>query len=448
MPTLAIELNDAAIAVAHPEGVLAVEPGCAAVSEEGIAFGSEALAVARLKPRQAWDRYWEDLGLDPLPRPLPGVKSPADIAHAQLRGLWTRFGAGADEVLLVVPGSFDRAQLALLLGIAQACGMPVCGLVDAAVAASEVAHPGWDVLHLEAQLHSVGLTRLAGESDVEVESFQRVADFGLSSLREEWARRIGAAFVAQTRFDPFTNGTTEQVFFDALPGWLEAMTASPVAQLGLEVSGVTRSISLARESPVMDACERLAGAVRAALRPGRRTALLLGAELAGMPGAIDALAPLPGVRLVPLERASGAAGALARAQLIRAEPDAIRLVTRLARRRAAVELPPLEPEEGGGVGPTHALLGGYAHPIGAAGLSLRVDARGGIAIDDGGDAEPGGFRLVRRDGSLHVECAAGEGVLVNGRPVDGAALEPGDRVGVRDGDAEVQVIALVRSRGA
>ena len=56
MSTLAIELNDAAIAVADERGVRAIEPGCAVAEEQELLVGAAAARVARLKPRHLHDR--------------------------------------------------------------------------------------------------------------------------------------------------------------------------------------------------------------------------------------------------------------------------------------------------------------------------------------------------------------------------------------------------------
>ncbi|MBW1844331.1 MAG: hypothetical protein JRJ05_08315, partial [Deltaproteobacteria bacterium] len=287
MTTLAIELNDASIAVARSDRLLATEPGCAIETRDGIAFGDAALRSSRLRPRDANNRYWADLSVGPLARPLSNAKSAADLAHAQLLQLWKRFGESADNVLLAVPGSFDREKLSLLLGIASACEMPVAGLVDAAVAACHRPYPGWDSIHVEAQLHGFGLTQIGhaqrGSGDEAVaETFETVSQTGVAQLHERWARRIAAVFVAQTRFDPLSDGKTEQRLFDALPGWLEAFGSLPSATVEFDLDRVTKSIQLARQDIVAEAADvydRLADRVSAARHPGRGLTVRMGSVL-------------------------------------------------------------------------------------------------------------------------------------------------------------------------
>src|SRR5262245_50762360 len=104
MRTVAIEVNDAGIAVADAQGVLAIEPGCAVVERDRIITGREAQAKARLKPRQASNRFWNTLGLEPGSAGSEIAQSAGELAFAQMDAIWKRYGAGADDAVLVVPG--------------------------------------------------------------------------------------------------------------------------------------------------------------------------------------------------------------------------------------------------------------------------------------------------------------------------------------------------------
>ena len=102
MATLVIEINDAEIRTARGAEVVAVEPGCALLDGEALVTGVEASRALRLRPRQAFDRFWADLGQAPLPHPHPRAGSLADLAFAQLTSLWERFGEGVEEVVFIV----------------------------------------------------------------------------------------------------------------------------------------------------------------------------------------------------------------------------------------------------------------------------------------------------------------------------------------------------------
>jgi hypothetical protein len=453
MTTLAIELNDAAIAVARSNGLVATESGCAIETGDGIAFGDAALQSSRLRPRDANDRYWADLSVGPLARPLSKAKSAADLAHAQLLQLWKQFGEATNEVLLAVPGSFDREKLGLLLGIADACEMPVTGLVDAAVAACPCPYPGWDSIHVEAYLHGFGITRIgasqrSGVDEAVAEAFEAVGRIGVAQLRERWARRIAAAFVAQTRFDPLSDGKTEQRLFDALPGWLEAFGGLPSATVAFDVGQATKSIRLARQdfvSEAADVYDHLADRVAAAQRTGRGLAVRVGSVLAGLPGATDRLAQIAGVRVIELSAGAGALGALACAKDVRSRPGKTALVKSLAWRAPAGRLPALRPDEldDSVSEATHLLIRDTAHPIGEGDLNLRFGEVGQLQIIAESDNDRTAFALRRSGDGLRLEYAGNVGVLVNAKPAEpGTRLHSGDRIAVAGSTEEAQLITV------
>jgi hypothetical protein len=453
MTTLAIELNDASIAVARSNGLIATEPGCAIETGDSIAFGDAALRSSRLRPRDANDRYWTDLGVNPLARPLSKAKSAADLAHAQLLQLWMQFGEATDEVLLAVPGSFDREKLGLLLGIANACEMPVTGLVDAAVAACRCPYPGWDTIHVEAYLHGFGLTRIGlsqrgGSGEATAEAFEVVSPIGVAQLRERWARHIAAAFVAQTRFDPLSDGKTEQRLFDALPGWLEAFGGLPSATVEFDVGQATKSIQLARKDLIAEAADvydRLADRIAAARRTGRGLAVRVGSVLASLPGATERLAQIAGVRIVELPAGAGALGALACAKDIRSRPGETTLVKSLGWQAPAGLLPALRPDELDDPvsEATHLLIRDTAHPIGEGALRLRFGEAGRLQIIAESTDNRTDFALQRSGGGLKLEYTGDLGVLVNAKPAEpGTRLHSGDRIAVAGSTEEAQLITV------
>jgi hypothetical protein len=453
MTTLAIELNDASIAVARSDRLLATEPGCAIETREGIAFGDAALRSSRLRPRDANDRYWADLSVGPLARPLSNAKSAADLAHAQLLQLWERFGEAGDDVLLAVPGSFDREKLSLLLGIASACEMPVAGLVDAAVAACHRPYPGWDSIHVEAQLHGFGLTQIGhaqrgGGDEAVAETFETVSQTGVAQLHERWARRIAAVFIAQTRFDPLSDGKTEQRLFDALPGWLEAFGNLPSATVEFDLDRVTKSIQLARKDIVAEAADvydRLADRVSAARHPGRGLAVRMGSVLARLPGAKERLSRIAGVRVVELSAGAGALGALACASDIRSTPGQTTLTRSVGWRAPADPLPALRSDEldGSVSEATHLLIRDTAHPIGEGSLRLRFAESGRLQIIAESADERADFALRRSVAGLQLECAEGVSVLVNANSAEsGTRLHSGDRLTVAGVTEEALLIAV------
>src|SRR5688572_31817799 len=133
--TLAVEINDAGIALAADGALLAEEPGIAMLDGAEPVTGAAAARRARLKPVFAENRHWQDLADAPLARPLPGARTLAEVAYAQLVAL-RRVAADRDRAtLFAVPAAYTHEQLALLLGVAREAELEPVGLVDAALAA-------------------------------------------------------------------------------------------------------------------------------------------------------------------------------------------------------------------------------------------------------------------------------------------------------------------------
>jgi hypothetical protein len=382
-----------------------------------------------------------------------GAKSAADLAHAQLLQIWKRLGATSNEVLLAVPGSFDREKLGLLLGIAAACEIPVTGLVDAAIAACDRPYPGWDSIHVEAHLHGFGLTRIglterSRPDEAVAEAFEMVGQTGVARLRERWAQRIAAAFVEQTRFDPLSDGKTEQRLFDSLPAWLEAFGSLPSANVEFELGETSKRIQVARKDIVAEAADAydiLANRVAMARSPGRGLAVRVGSVLAGLPGATERLSRIAGVRIVELPAGAGALGALRCANDVRSTPGQTTLVKSLAWRAPAGELPALLPEELDGLvaQATHLLIRDTAHPIGERGLKLRFGEAGRLQIVDKGGDDRADFSLRRSEDGLRLEYAGEARVRVNAKLVEpGARLASGDRLAIARSTEEAQLITV------
>src|SRR5690606_34147481 len=159
-----------------------------------------AYAQARLKPRQVSSRYWSNLSLDAGSSGIDGAGSAAELAFAQLDGLWKRFESEADAVLFVVPGYYGREQLGLLLGMAEECGMRVRALVDAAAAASARPYPGRQLVYVDAGLHRVSVTPLSQAEVAVAEREQGIEATGLANATDLLARWIAERFVLATRF--------------------------------------------------------------------------------------------------------------------------------------------------------------------------------------------------------------------------------------------------------
>ena len=152
-------------------------PGYALFEGKRPVVGLAARRRARLGPRLVHNRFWCELETTPLRRPFPGELSHADLAHAHLAAVWREVGAAAEGVILAAPGSCSERQLGLILGIARACGMPVTGLVDAAVTAAD-GSAGRRLLHVDLQLHRTVVSELIKERELVRRRVEAVLDRG------------------------------------------------------------------------------------------------------------------------------------------------------------------------------------------------------------------------------------------------------------------------------
>ncbi|HEX2244266.1 MAG TPA: hypothetical protein VHK27_13660, partial [Gammaproteobacteria bacterium] len=121
MHTCVIEINDAAITASDGETVLLESPGYAIVERDQVLIGEAALRRMRLNPRAIYDRFWNQLSLEPLSKRHVKVQHQADLAYYHLAAIWDAIKSNVEEVIFAVPGLFSTERLRLLLGIAQAC---------------------------------------------------------------------------------------------------------------------------------------------------------------------------------------------------------------------------------------------------------------------------------------------------------------------------------------
>ena len=201
MAAVGLEIVDAALVAMRDGARAATSPGVAIVSPAGLKVGEAAAAELRLQPVLAADRFWSDLSTDSFAGAGGGTVSHAALAHAHLESVWRAVASDGDEAVLALPGSMRLHQAGLLLGIARHVGMPVAGIVDAAVAATAGLAARADVLHLDVQLHQAVLTVLEGDTVLRRRRVDIAPRAGLKPMFGAWAQLISEAMVRRTRFD-------------------------------------------------------------------------------------------------------------------------------------------------------------------------------------------------------------------------------------------------------
>lgn len=391
----------------HHDGRQVCSPGYALLEGDDYRFGDTARGSARRQPRYINTRFWWQLGTQPLQPALGPARHTADLVHAHLLEVHRAAGE-PDDVVLAVPDSFGREQLALLLGIAQTCPFRVVGLVNRSVLAAEAHSDAGNLFHLELQLHQALLTQLAvTDGQVRLLRSHALPGAGLLALQEAIVERVARSFIHNTRFDPRRKADTEQTLYDGLFSSLAALQTAPETQV--DINGYSTRISVEELASVAD---RLHDAVLQ--------------EARGVPGHTLLLDPLAG--LVPglstrfsqprTVNRSDLPEAMARhTDLILQPPDDLHLLKGLPAastpRKEAPARAPAAPAHRAARPPTHVLQDAQARSLGQ--NTPLTDAC-----------------HIHRLGSDCWVIKGDAGVRVNGATYNDEPLETGDEIRIGD----------------
>ena len=455
---IAIELNDALLAVADESGVRYAEPGYLVVVNGMPRFGADAMPVLRRHPAMASTRHWVDLGEQPLRRPLQGFTSTASIVAGHLRQLWQRFGADDASVAWAVPAWWSEEQQRVLAELSRTLGLRVRAVADAAVAACRHEYPGRELLQLDAGLHGLAVTRIR---QAEQASPGERADFptlGIEPLLRVTLETLARRFVAGSRFDPLHDAEAEQALFDQLPNWLPRLAADGDVTLSLTTRSGTFAASVQGvefRARLGSACEPLLQKLRASIAERGPHVLQVHHRLAEFPGVLEALVRLPGVEVHVLGPGAAALGLLGRlSAAIRPGPTPER-VSALPWDQPPAVAPEDRLIEPGATAhlPTHVLVGHRAFRLGAEPFRVGAElspGEVGVALDPGLRGLSRRHCTLRREnGALLVFDHSRFGTWLNGHRISGAVvLQPGDVLAVGTPAVELRLLAEVGSDGA
>jgi hypothetical protein len=339
----------------------------------------------------------------------------------------------------------SNENLGLLLGILMELKIPVVAMVDASVAATRRHYEHAVPAHIDMNLHSTSVTRLAQQQEVQVERSVVIEECGLLDVYAAWLKVIAEAFVQQSRFDPLHTAETEQALQDKMPEWMAVASSAATVAMDVEYRGISHHAELesleivAAAAPVY---QNIVSNLRAMYRAEETPAIQLSDRAARMPGLAETLKARVGGEVFLLEP-----GATARGLVKRCTEDSkaggVTLTRHLPWDQAAVQVEASTGSNSGGR-PTHLLFGHSAYSVAEA-LVLGTQAADGERSLDLAQDMPGVSRrhcvLAAENGQLVLTDHSRYGTYLNGHRIDGSAvLQAGDLIRIGTPGYELRLI--------
>lgn len=488
MPTLGLELCDAGfqaaschdqtaacLAVADGHGVQDW-PGFAYYDGQKYLFGRAAEDQWFVHPRRVAHTFWARLAHEPStigPAGKPAASS--ELAFHFFRRFAERVivSSPADRMILAVPGAYlkdtatEEEKIGLLLGIAGELKLPLAGIVDLACAAlCDPRAPGFNpalpVVMLDLHLESADVTLLTTDERLERKDFIQLPQSGYAQLLKHLTGTTGNRFLRHTAFDILEDGRIEQTFFRQTKEFL----LSGAAEHRFQINTASRTYEMLakREQLASDAqafVNTLVQAMQTFLRNSPHASepctVALSDRTARVPGLEARLRTAGFHRLLHLPPGAAACGA-ARLGESRLKPPGdladvpveTSVPLALARHSAAApweaRLQKLRAPGAARPVPTHVILEGIGHAIGASGrVTIGIAGLGAdVALPEAFNAaDDCAIPLVREGGRLwFVDTAAQRSA--GGTPPPGPAprtpVEAGDRLTIRCGTASADVL--------
>ncbi|MBU2098682.1 MAG: hypothetical protein KKD00_07955 [Gammaproteobacteria bacterium] len=225
MSKAVLEINDHAMGLYNHNGLIVSSPGFVLAHGKQPLFGQQAVEQSRLHPVSTNNEFWYRLSMAPLSRPFAHFRHYADIAHGHLMHL-AQESSFEGEVVVAVPASFDREQLAVLSGVMQHSPFKSLAIMDAAFIACQHLPENTSLVYVDLQLHQLSLTRLSSANgNVRRDAFAVVPGAGSIALSNAIVQVVTDAFIAQARFNPQHSAEWEQQLYNELPDWLNQFQA-------------------------------------------------------------------------------------------------------------------------------------------------------------------------------------------------------------------------------
>ncbi len=418
-----IELNDTGLRVTRDGVVVCVSPGIALVDAHRRVCGDAAQGRAQMQPRDVYQHFWRQLNETPLPDARRHCRHHADLAFHHLASVLERrrptggSGAGGAGPLR------RRATRAAARHRRRRSISRSRHSSTAAVAALAGCAPAGQYVVVEMHRHHVSLSTVEVDAEVTRLDCDDIEQAGLARIEAAAVELIAAALLGQARFDALHEAASAQLLHDQLPRWLAQATQHNEVAIDLEYHGkhfradiAARDFVHVTSMVLATVCERL----------GSDAEVLVGASLAGLPGALDLLAP---ARALP---ADACYRAVAEHRLaLGAGKDGVAYVTQLPTTRAPLfehhtaATPRSAPQRA----PSHVLAGHTAHPLSTTPLYLHADGRVASAAHGASCA----ISVQDERALLHVN---GVETRINGVPaVSTSLLRAGDHITLAAGRA-------------
>lgn len=435
MHPLIIELHDRNLSLRSPEGLLLRSPGILSIAGKEPVFGDAAASLQHLHPQLSFNHFWAQLGMDPLPVKNKFFRHTADMAYAHLQHM-LKEASTADGLILAVPGSYNRNQLGVLLGLIKQCNVEAVGLVDSALLLAAASTEN-DCIIVDLQLHQCVLSRFVrSEGHLLRDRVVQVPFAGLLALRDAWLNLLGSEFVKQSRFDPQRNAETEQYLSDQMPQLLSALTQASELTVEINLKGTVHQAKVAREL-FEKRSQALFARITAELDQLRHpeSAVHIATSQWHLPGLTTAI---PGMIALDDELASSACWQHLGA--IRRPANALQHVTKLPISKdtpaPAVTLQ--------SKAPTHVLLQhkAIALPSGRLGIG-KLPAGIDCARALPADSSLGSFAILRSPRGVQLELHGNTALRCNGAvPQELMFLNAGDRLQAQADGAELSLIIV------
>jgi hypothetical protein len=405
-----IELNDRSVALARDGEVLASAPSAifdgSGADAKGAAKGDAAASLAapgmnawhalRRQPRSTSSRHMSAV-ISQSDSAMSPVRASA-LVSAELSQHLALHPPRADEhVWIAVPAHADASGLGEMLSIVQDLGLTVDGFVDAAAATVSALGTGRSALVLELGLHHAAVTAVDSGAHARRRRAAVSQLGGLVELYDGWLTFISTAMVKRTRFDPFTNASTEQQLFDALPALTRQAAESGGTTAAVTNGDANFEVSLSRDQfaeaaqPIYRELVRLLHSLRPA---GSEVLVVMAEPVVALPGLREMLQQFVGCELVAIPEgfAAAAVSLLDLPEAVAGEP--VRLLRRLPVKEQSALIANVRREVLGRSGyratpPSHVLFDGRAFPLGTVPLVVgRSPKPAATATGATGSAQP------------------------------------------------------------